>query len=318
MERYSRQELYQNIGKPGQKKISAASVCVVGIGALGTVASELLVRAGIGEIKLIDRDFIELNNLQRQTLFTESDVGKIKAETASETLKKINSQVNIIPKNLDLTYENIEVVGKPNVILACTDNMESRFLLNDYALKNNIPFVYGVSVSDKGYILNVAKGRTCLRCIFKSSTEETCDTIGVLNSNTTTIASIMANETIKIILGAGYEKDLIRIDFWKNEFSKIKVSQNPKCPACLGKYEYLFGEKNTTAVKMCGKEIFQLNGDKKNLDDIEKNLKKLGDVKRFKGILHFKNITVFEDGRALVKAKNKTEARKIYDKFIGN
>ena len=318
MDRYSRQELYRNIGKAGQKKISESTVSVVGMGALGTVAAELLARSGVGNLILIDRDFIELNNLQRQSLFDESDIGKLKAETAAEKLRKINAEVKITAKNIDMTFENISGIGNPDIILGCTDNMESRFLLNDYALKNKIPFVYGGAVSDRGYVFNVVHGGACLRCIFKGSTEETCDTVGVLNANTAAVAAIMSNEAIKIILGKDYEKNLVRIDFWKNDFSKIKVAQNKDCPACTGKYEYLSGERKSSLVRMCEKGSYQIRGRKKDLAAVEKNLKKLGEVKMFNGLLHFGSITLFEDGRALVKAENETEARKIYDRIIGN
>ncbi len=318
MNRYLSLQLYKNIGKRGEEKLGKAYVAIVGIGALGTVCSDLLARSGIGKILLIDRDFVELSNLQRQVLFDENDIGKPKPHVAKEKLKKINSEINIVSKCEDINHNNVSMLGKPNIIIAATDNMESRFILNDYCLKNNIPLVYGGAVSDKGSIFAVIPNGPCLRCIFPGAAEETCDTSGILNSCSAIIGSMMANEAIKYLVNGANEDSLIYFNVWTNEFSKIKVKKNSGCPACRGNYQYLDGEIKTKTVSLCGQGAYHINGQKKDLVVISKKLSKLGDVQKFSGILHFRKITLFEDGRAIIKAGTENEARKIYSKYIGN
>jgi len=311
------QQLYKNIGKHGQKKLVACSISIVGIGALGSVASELLARAGIGKLTLIDRDFVELTNLQRQLLFNEEDIGKAKAICAQEKLSKINSEINIIAHSEDINYTNIDtLIQKPDLILGCTDNMESRFLINDYSLKFKIPWIYGAVIAERGYLFNIIPGRTCFRCIFKGAANETCETEGILNANSTIIGSMMSNEAIKIITGNNYENNLLYTDVWKNELSKIKVRKRNDCETCSKNYMFLDGE-NGRAVKLCGNH-FQINGRKINLDTLENRFNKLGKTIRFKGILHFNELTLFENGRALIRAENERRAKSIYSRYVGN
>jgi adenylyltransferase/sulfurtransferase len=319
MEKYSRQHLYKNIGKEGQIKLSKSTVCIIGIGALGTVASDLLARAGVGRLNLIDRDFVEENNLQRQILFSEEDIGKPKASVALEMLSRINKSLKITARVSDLTYENIaELVEKPDLILGCTDNMETRFLINEYSKKNHLSWIYGGAVADRGSVYPVIPGRPCFRCIFSGNAEDTCDTAGILSSVSMITASIMANEAIKILVGSKPEEDLIHFDLWKNEFSKIKVPRDLSCLACNGKYDYLLGKSGIRAQKLCGKGSFQIAGKKKDLKVLKKKLEELGEVKAFGGIIHFNGLSVFEDGRAIIKAKSMEEARSIYSRYVGN
>jgi molybdopterin-synthase adenylyltransferase len=318
MDRYLSQRLYKNIGKKGQYKLKKASAAIIGIGALGTTCAELLARAGVGKITLIDRDIVELSNLQRQVLFDEADIGKPKAAAAKEKLSKINSEVEITAKNEDLDYKNVKIVGRPNIVIAATDNMESRFLLNDYCLKNNIPLVYGGAVEDRGSIFSVIKGRPCLRCIFHGSTEETCDNSGILNTCSLITGSMMAGEAIKIIISGNSEKGLLCFNVWVNSFSKIKVKNNPKCPACMGNYQYLEGEIKTKTVSLCGQGTYHIRGNKKNLFELSKKLSKLGEIKKFGNVIQFDKLTLFEDGRAIIKASSEKEAKATYSKYIGN
>jgi len=188
--RYSRQEIF--IGKENQKILENSTVSIVGLGALGSTAADLLARSGINLI-LIDRDLIDITNLQRQSLFTEEDIDKPKALITKEKLQEINSNIKIKPYFQDLTHKNINLI-KSDLIIDCTDNLETRFLINEYSKKNNIPFIYGSAIKDKGYIFNILKNNPCLNCILKNSkTTETCETTGVLNTITNLIASIQVN-----------------------------------------------------------------------------------------------------------------------------
>src|SRR3989344_9585267 len=196
--RYIRQEIFSEIGKEGQKRLRKSSVAIVGLGALGSVSAELLARAGIGKLILIDRDVVELSNLQRQALYDESDIGKPKALAAKEKLRKINSEIEIEFYIDDLNFENIGKiinVKSADLILDCTDNLETRFLINDFSIKNKITFIYSSAVGSKGYIFNVIQKKTaCLKCFLKEAAQlGTCETVGVLNTITNLISSIQAN-----------------------------------------------------------------------------------------------------------------------------
>jgi molybdopterin-synthase adenylyltransferase len=318
MDRYLSQRLYKNIGKKGQDRLKKAHVLIIGVGALGTICAELLVRAGIGKLTLIDRDIIELSNLQRQVLFDEEDIGKPKAHVAKEKLSKINSETEINEKGEDIDYKNLKMIGHPDMLIAATDNMESRFLLNDYCLKNKIPLVYGGAVADRGSVFSVISSGPCLRCVFPGSTEETCDNSGILNTNSSIIGSMMAGEAIKILTRGINTKELIHLNVWENILSKIKVNKNPKCPACKGNYQYLKGEIKTKFVSLCGQETYQIKGKRKNLLELSKKLSNLGETKRLGNVLQFSKITIFENGRAIIKAKSEKEAKLIYSRYIGN
>ena len=327
--RYIRQEIFAEIGKKGQQKLRKSAVAVIGLGALGSVAAELLTRAGIGKLILIDRDIIELSNLQRQSLYDESDIRKPKAMAAKEKLNKINSEVNIDIFVDDLNYNNItKVINIKNIdlILDCTDNLETRFLINDFSVKNKIPFIYSSAVGSKGYVFDVVPERNnpCLRCFLKEAAQlDTCETTGVLNTITHIIPSVQVNEAIKILLNKNYEQDLLFFDVWKNELLKIKVNKNKKCECCIRRnFEYLSGKKSSRIIKMCGNGMFQIKNksiDKKEFNNLKNRLKGIGKVIDFDYCLNFDNkLTIFQDGRALIKAKDEKEAKSVYSKFIGN
>src|SRR3989344_7760958 len=257
--RYIRQEIFKEIGKKGQQILKKSCIAIVGLGALGSVSAQLLARAGIGKLILIDRDIVELSNLQRQSLYDESDIGKPKAIAAKEKLNKINSEVNINIFVDDLNYNDIEkIIDIKNIdlILDCTDNLETRFLINDFTVKNNIPFVYSSAVGSQGYVFNIIpnKGNPCLRCFLKEAAQlETCETFGVLNTITHLTPSIQVNESIKVLLDKkGIERNLIFFDVWKNELLKIKVNKNKNCECCVkNNFEYLRGKKSSKIIKMC-------------------------------------------------------------------
>jgi molybdopterin-synthase adenylyltransferase len=248
-DRYSRQLLYKNIGNKGQEKIRKASVCIIGVGALGTACGELLTRAGVGKLTLIDRDIIEINNLQRQLLFDERDIGKSKSMVAKNKLSIINSEVEIVAYKDMLSSKNISsLIKKQDVVLGCTDNLISRFLLNDYCKKNNIPFVSGMVAGDRGYVFNVLQDKPCFSCVFGKESCLNCNEIGIINSASTVISGIMAKETIKIILRKTPERSLLYVNIWDNTITKIKVKKKKTCNTCNKKYEYLNTKNNNQII----------------------------------------------------------------------
>ena len=345
--RYIRQEIFKEIGRKGQEKLRKSTVAVVGLGALGSVSAQLLARAGVGKLILIDRDIVELSNLQRQSLFDESNIGKPKSFVAKEHLTKINSEVKIDFFIDDLNFENIGKIfngkNKINLILDCTDNLETRFLINDFSVKNKIPFIYSSAVGSKGYVFSIIPKKTpCLRCFLKEATQlDTCETVGVLNTITNLISSIQVNEALKILLNKNFEKNLLFFDVWKNELSKIKVNKNKDCACCAkNNFEYLNGKKSSRIVKLCGDNIYQIkiktidtrenqrfsvprNFEKisreNQFNNLKNKLKKIGKVIDFGYCINFDNkMTIFNDGRTLIKAKDEKEAKSLYSRFVGN
>jgi len=230
--RYSRQEKF--IGKKAQDLLTKKTVAVVGLGALGSTSANLLARSGINLI-LIDNDKIDLTNLQRQNIFTEDDINKNKAEIAKEYLNKVNSEIKIQVYNEKLDKNNINLI-KSDLVLDCTDNLEARFLINEYCYKNKIPFVHAAAIKDSGVIFNVIPGKACFNCIYRFTGDiERCEDVGVLNTITTLISSLQVNEAMKILLDKNYETNLIRVNLENNNINKIKVNKNPECEICQGK-----------------------------------------------------------------------------------
>ncbi|MFH0875745.1 MAG: HesA/MoeB/ThiF family protein [archaeon] len=239
-ERYSRQTILDKIGIAGQKKLSKSSVAVVGVGALGSSASQLLARAGIGKILLIDKDKLELHNLQRQILFKESDCGKNKAKIAASKLRKINPEIEVKYHHISLNKDNINFLLGYDIILGCTDNLESRFLINEFCVKNKIPWVHGGAIKTVGNLLNVIPSGPCFRCIFTPSDfTETANNVGIVNSIPVIIGAMQAIEAIKIILGKEYEKKMLYYDVWTQTFFKITIAKNNKCPVCNNNFEFI-------------------------------------------------------------------------------
>lgn len=337
-ERYSRQILFPPIGKEGQQRLLKSRVAVVGIGALGTVIASQLVRSGVGYVRLIDRDLVELSNLQRQTLFDEEDarLHLPKAITAEKKLRAINSTVHIQAVITDLTVDNaVELLTDVDVILDGTDNFQTRYLINDVAVKYGIPWVYGGSVSSRGMFAVIKPGITpCFRCLFPdvpSSSGETCDTIGVLSSITNIIASFQVMETIKLLVGAQTSPNLEQIDIWNNSFFQMDISdgKNPNCPACVH-HQFDFLERSsrqTTYTTLCGRDTVQINFRNKQSLDFEKlasRLKKIGKVAWNEFLLRFSpndqtTIVIFKDSRVLVHGTNDiVKAKSLYAKYIGD
>ena len=305
--RYARQEIF--IGKEAQEQLEKSTATIVGIGALGTVVAELLARSGVN-IKLVDRDCIDETNLHRQVLFSEKDKGKTKVQCAKEKLKEINTQIKIEDYFVHLDGENISIL-KADIIIDCTDNLETRYLLNEYAVKKNIPLVHGSAIQDHGFVFNILK-KPCLQCVLKEAkTIETCEIVGVLNTITHMIGALQAQEAIKILTKRVPEKDLLYVTLKNNEITKIKVNPNAHCPVCKGRYTYL-DRTNHSVGAYCGAYIW-----KREVDTmIKKSLIEKGGTK-IQNVIIFKNITIFPN-TVLIKTKTEKEARSLYSKYIGN
>jgi len=334
-DRYSRQSLFPPIGTEGQKKLGASFVVIIGCGALGTVTAAGLVRSGIGKVRIIDRDYIEYHNLQRQILFNEEDIENNlpKAIAAEKHLRKVNSTIEIEGMVSDVNYSNIEsLVEGADVILDGLDNLETRLLINDVSLKRKIPWIYGGAIASTGMSMNFLPGKTaCYRCINPREVSEgqllTCETAGVLSPAPWIIGSIQLAETLKILLGAKeISRDLVLIDVWNNDFKRLSVVKREDCPACgQGKFEYLEGKFSTRTSSLCGQNAVQvLNPKPFNLSmvDLANRLKPLGQVQYNEFMLRFQtdshDMVIFPDGRAIIKnTADETYARGLYAKYVG-
>jgi molybdopterin-synthase adenylyltransferase len=339
-ERYSRQILFAGIGEAGQERLFAASAVLVGCGAMGTAVANLLVRAGIGALRIIDRDFVEPSNLQRQTLFEESDARESlpKAVAAERRLHAINSRARIEGAVADLTPENArELLSGFPLILDGTDNFETRLLINDAAIALGIPWIYAAAVASAGVTMTIFPGETpCLACLLESNddpsaggvgAEETCDTAGILNAAVTAIACIEATEAIKILIRKRDElhQQLVSFDVWRNSYRTIRVAANPHCRACVRRqFAYLEGEAQPH-ITMCGRDSVQIHERGRRLDLAELNgrLALAGaDVRGNDFLLRFRvnscEITVFPDGRAIFKGtRDPAVARSLYARYLG-
>lgn len=339
MERYSRQILFKQIGKEGQDKLLKSSAVIVGMGALGTVISNHLVRSGVGLVRIIDRDLVELSNLQRQTLYDEEDAreGLPKVIAAEKKLKKINSGINVESIIADLTLDNAEdLLAGFDVIVDGTDNFMARYLINDVAVKHGIPWIYGGAVSSRGMFAVIKPGETpCYRCLFPSvpaGLGDTCDSIGVLSPITDIIGSFEAVEALKLLVGAESNPNLEQMDIWYNSFLQMDVSQgrNPECPACVHhQYEFLdrSSDQQINYASLCGRNTIQINPRQKSKTDLEKlagRLKNNGQVKGNPFLLRFMpdeeiTMVIFHDGRVLVHGTNDTvKAKSYYAKYLGS
>ncbi len=234
--RYSRQVIFEHIGKDKQDLLHNSKAAIVGCGGLGTRTAELLARAGVGKLILIDKDNVELSNLQRQTLFYESDIGKPKVQAAKEKLELINSTIKVEAKTEALNKTNIDLL-KSDLVLDCTDNLDTRFLINEYCVANKIPWIYAGVVGSTGMIMSIMPRRDyCFNCIFKETCcNENCETRGILNSAATAVSAIQTTEALKILTKQTPENALITIDIWSLKLSKINVKRNPNCPVCANK-----------------------------------------------------------------------------------
>jgi adenylyltransferase/sulfurtransferase len=333
-DRYSRQIIFQGIGKEGQRKLAKSLVVIIGCGALGSIIATILVRAGVGKVRIIDRDFIEIHNLARQALFDEDDIKNQlpKAIAAERHLRRINSSIEIEGIVADVNYTNIEsLVNDADVIMDGLDNFETRGLINDVSLKHKIPWIYGGAVSASGMTMNIIPHETpCLRCLHpevpKGARMFTCETAGVISPAPFIIGSLQATEAIKILIGSEYiNRDLIFINVWQGKFNRIEISPRPNCPTCQGKYEFLDARFGTKTTSLCGQNAVQVlnpNVGKISFEKLSKQLQKVGQVSYNEFMLRFQvdnhEMVIFPDGRAIVKNTNdESLARGLYAKYIG-
>ncbi|HXT72404.1 MAG TPA: ThiF family adenylyltransferase [Candidatus Angelobacter sp.] len=336
-EKYSRQILFAGIGEEGQQRLLQSSAVLVGCGALGTVAANLLVRAGVGRLRIIDRDFVELSNLQRQTLFEESDARESlpKAVAAQRRLAAINSDAAVEPVVADLNPENArELLSGFPLILDGTDNFETRLLINDAAIALGVPWIYAAAVASYGLTFTILPGETaCLACLLESDgkfaglgLEETCDTAGILNSAAGVIASIEAAEATKLLAGKSEALNgrLVSCDVWTGRFQSIRVARNPQCRACVRHdFTYLEGEAQPH-VTMCGRDSVQIHESSRRLDlgELGRRIEKtVTGVRRNDFLLRFRvppyELTIFPDGRAVIKGtRDPAVARSLYARYI--
>lgn len=334
-ERYSRQVLFPGIGVEGQQRLADARVAIVGCGATGSALSSLLARAGVGFLRIIDRDYVEPSNLQRQGLFDEADAAEAlpKAIAAARKIAAFNSEIAVEPHVADLTPDNAdELLSCVHLILDGTDNFETRYLINDYAVLHGIPWIYTAAVGSYGVAMNILPGETaCLACIFPESPTgvvETCDTSGILNTAVNEVASVSATEALKFLVGAKNKlrETLLSVDLWTNERSEIRVGKpKPDCRACdVRDFVHLSG-KGRPHISLCGRNSVQIHERHRPIDfpAMEIRLRPHGQVRRNEFALRFFHdpfeMTLFPDGRAIIKGTTDTGvARSLYARFVGS
>jgi len=337
-DRYIRQVRYAPLGTAGQQRIMQSAALVCGCGALGSMSAGLLVRAGVGTVRIVDRDFVELNNLQRQMLFDEDDVARRmpKAVAAAEKLRRINSTVTVEPVVADVNYTNIEQFCRDvQVIVDGTDNFETRFLINDAALKLGIPWVYGGCLGAEGQTMTILPGRSaCLRCLMAEcpppGSTPTCDTAGILGPAVGVIASLQVVEALKILSGnhQAVSRFLTVVELWDARIRQVDIGnlrEQVDCPACKhGELNWLAGKEGSHTAVLCGRNAVQLvhPGKSVKLDQLAEQLRGVGEVTRNEYLLRLKvdqyEITVFPDARAIVSGTDDvSEAKTVYAKYVG-
>ena len=332
LDRYSRQIRFPKIGEAGQQRLLDARVAVLGCGALGSFQAGALARAGIGFLTIVDRDYVELSNLQRQWLFDQYDVeqGLPKAIAAARKIQAINSGVEVEPAVADLAPSNIEeLLSDVDLILDGLDNFETRYLVNDYAVSRNRPWIYGAAVGSYGITMPIVPGATaCLRCLYPdppAGAQPTCETAGVLGSITALIASLQVSEAIKFLSGAEVSRKITTVDVWSAEIRQIEQpGPDARCPACgLREFPYLNGERRSP-VSLCGRNAVQIHERNRPIDlrDLAERLAPLGVVRANEFALRFETppylLTVFPDGRAIVKGTTDIGvARSLYARYVG-
>ncbi len=340
--RYSRQILFQPIGEEGQARLRASSVLLCGCGALGTVIAETLTRAGIGKLRIVDRDFVDLSNLQRQVLFDEQDVEDRlpKVIAASQKLARINRQVALEPIVADIDHTNIlEFTRGVDLILDGTDNFEVRFLINDASLETGIPWIYAGCLGSHGQFMTIFPGKSaCLRCLMdqvpEPGTTETCDTAGILGPTVSILASFQCVEALKILTGHAdqIEPMLTIIDIWQATFRRMSIADlrdRADCPACKhGERLWLSGRAGSQTTVLCGRNAVQVSPPERltlNLDQLAERLATAGDVKSNPFLVRFRiansetELTIFRDGRAIVQGTDDAAVAKgLYARYVGN
>ena len=336
-DRYSRQSRFWAIGRAGQDRLRAGRILVIGCGALGSAAMNLLARAGVGHITIVDRDFVELSNLQRQLLFDEADAaaGTPKAIAAARAVARINSEVEVRPFVADVTPTNVEqFVAQADVVLDGTDNFETRYLINDACVKLDIPWVYGGAIGSTGMSMTIVPGETaCFRCLFPTpqpvGTMETCETAGVLAASVVMVAAIEWAEVVKLLVGdrANLSRGLTALDVWTNDYLRAEGTlRDPDCPCCAQRrFEYLDALVTSRTASLCGRDAIQVSPGqphKVDLAELGRKLEATGPVASndylVRCLVEGHEMTVFADGRAIIKGTTDLSvARSLYARYVG-
>lgn len=337
--RYSRQELLSDIGEAGQERLALSHALIVGVGALGCMTADLLARAGVGMITLIDRDVVELSNLQRQTLFDEADAteGLPKAAAAEKRLRTVNSAIEVSGVIADLTGPNAESLllspRRPDVILDGTDNFETRYLLNDVCVKHGVPLIYGGVIGTRGMQATFVPGGACLRCVFDeppaSGSQPTCDTAGVLGPAVSIVGACQGADAIKILTGNSSKvaRTILDFDLWTNHRRRLEMPQKRADCACCGRRVFEFLERTSgDEAALCGRDAVQISPRRAaalNLEGLARRLAAVGTVRMsphmVRAVIEGMEFTVFADGRAIVKGTTRPEvARAVYSRLIGD
>jgi adenylyltransferase/sulfurtransferase len=335
-DRYSRQERFSPVGSEGQAHLGAARVLICGVGALGSMIAERLARSGVGQLRLVDRDWVELSNLQRQALFSEEDarLSRPKAVAAAETIARFNSEISVEPLVEDVSYQNmVQLANDCELIVDGTDNFETRFLINDYCIEQGIPWIHGGCLGAGGQVMSILPGETaCFRCLVPElpsrDSLETCDSAGVLGPAVGLIACWQAAEALKILSGnrAAVCKDLIVLDSWNTECRLIRLPKDPHCPTCgRREFSFLSGAVRTETTVLCGKNAVQLESPNlggETLAHLAGRLKSQGELVTNPFFVRLQlndhTITIFKGGRTIVEGTvNPAEAKSILARTIG-
>jgi molybdopterin/thiamine biosynthesis adenylyltransferase len=336
-DRYSRQMLFHGIGKAGQERLRESNVVLIGMGALGSAHAETLARAGVGSLRLVDRDFVEASNLQRQTLYSESDAESRlpKSIAAAKRIREINSDIATEAVIDDVNGSNIEgIVADADLVLDGSDNFLIRYTLNDAAVKLGITWIYGAAVSGYGASMTIRPGKSpCLACVFEEMPEAgsgpTCDTAGVIQPIIQTISAIQTTEALKILTGREdkLHNGLIQADIWENQWKKIALNEpTPDCRCCgRREFEFLSADMTESVTTMCGRDAVQIRPPGKgefDLDALKQRLSTLSGLKVNEYLVRFSadglEVTVFSDGRAIIRGTDDPSiARGVYSRYVG-
>lgn len=337
-DRYSRQVLFDGIGVEGQRRLLNSRAVIIGCGALGSAQAEALARAGVGHLRIIDRDFVEFSNLQRQTMFTESDAQERlpKAIACAAHLREINSDIEIDPEIADVNHSNIErLIQGCDVVLDGTDNFATRYLINDACVKLDINWIYGAAVGSYGVTMTIRPNVTsCLRCVFPdappAASAPTCDTAGVIMPIISVVAAVQVSEALKLLAGKSesLHNSLMQFDVWRNEWRRISLgARAPECSTCgLRRFETLESDNREFAAILCGRHAVQISPSQAvrvDLATLSQKLRSAGEVKANDYLLRFRTgdyeLTVFRDARSIIRGTDDiATARSLYARYIGN
>lgn len=335
-DRYARQRILPELGDAGQAKLQASAVLILGCGALGSAQAGLLARAGVGHLRLVDRDVLELNNLQRQVLYTEQDVADRlpKAIAARNRLAAINSEVRIVPQVRDAHPGNmVNLLEDMDLVLDGTDNFETRYLLNDACVKSKTPWIYGGVIGTSGMVMPVEPNKgPCLRCLFPEppppGSLPTCDTAGVLNTAPAAVAALQATEAFRLLTGQPRsEHHLTSLDLWSGALQRVQIQREADCPCCgQGRYDFLDQERTTRTVNLCGRTTVQITPAEPvelDLASVAERLRTVGPVQQTEHLIELQlpglTVVIFPDGRALFQGTtDQAEARTLYARYLGS